>query len=193
MYLRNLIILSLLSCASILQAADENNQFAIKGIGLSTCESFVEARNAQSPRYFQFGGWINGYLSAINRYEEQTFDVAPWQSTGLLSGWLAQFCQRNPDVPFVRAVASMVNTLGKERITTRTELVKVEVGDVTVYIYESILRRVQERLLERGYYEVAATGNFNRRTQEAIERFQRKAGLHPTGLPDQPTLAKLLQ
>lgn len=192
MRLNNLAILSLLAWSSVLPAADDNGQFAIKGMGPATCQRFVAARNAQSREYFQFGGWINGYLSATNRYEQQTFDVVPWQSTGLLAGWLARFCQRNPDAPFVRAVAMMVNTLGKERLTARSELVEAQVGDQVVYIYESILRRVQERLSERGHYTGAATGNFDSQTREALERFQREAGLKLTGLPDQPTLAKLL-
>ncbi len=191
MRLRNLTILSLLAWCSPTPATDDNGQFAIKGMGLVTCERFVEARDAQSREYFQFGGWINGYLTATNRYEQQTFDVVPWQSTGLLAGWLARFCERNPDVPFVQAVAMMVNTLGKERLTTRSERVEAQIGETRVYIYESTLRLVQERLSERGHYEGAATGNFDTQTRAALERFQREAGLKPTGLPDQPTLAKL--
>ena len=192
MNLRNLAILSLMACCSPVAAVDEDREFAIKGLGLANCERFVEARNAQSREYFRFGGWINGYLSATNRYEGQTFDVAPWQSTGLLAGWLARFCENNPDVPFVRAMAMMVNALGKERLTTRSERVEARVGDATVHVYESVLRRVQERLSEEGHYEGAATGNFDNQTQDALERFQRDAGLEPTGLPDQATLAKLL-
>lgn len=177
----------------MLRAADENNQFAIKGIGLSSCENFVEARKTQSPQYFQFGGWMNGYLSAVNRYEQNTFDVVSWQSTGLLAGWLAAFCQSNPDVPFVRAVAMMVNTLGKERLTTRSEQVEAEAGNVTVYIYESVLSQVQERLSKSGHFQGPVTGKFDNQTRQALEGFQRETGLDPTGVPDQATLAQLLQ
>ena len=148
--------------------------------------------HAQSPEYFQFGGWINGYLSATNRYEQQTFDVAPWQSTGLLAAWLERFCENDPDVPFVRAVTMMVNALGKTRLTTQSDRIEVRVDDKTVYLYESTLRRVQERLVERGHYEGAPTGQFDPPTEAALQAFQREAGLQPTGLPDQATLAKLL-
>lgn len=189
---RALLAVSLVVLSWTTRAADENHQFAIKGMGLATCERFVAARNAQSREYFQFGGCIDGYLSATNRYEQRTFDVVPWQSTGLLAAWLTRFCQRSPDVPSVRAGAMMVNTLGKGRLTTRSERVEARVGDATVYICESILLRVQERLSERGHYEGADTGNFDKRTREALERFQREAGLKPTGPPDQPTLGKLL-
>ena len=190
--LRSLAILGLSAWSSLLPAADENGQFAIKGMGLATCGRFLEARAAQSPEYFQFGGWINGYLSATNRYEQQTFDVAPWQSTGLLAAWLERFCENDPDVPFVRAVTMMVNALGKTRLTTQSNRIEVRVEDKTVYLYESTLRRVQERLVERGHYEGTPTGQFDPPTEAALRAFQRATGLQPTGLPDQATLAKLL-
>ena len=192
MRLQILVVLSLTAWGSAAGAADEKGQFAIKGVGLATCERFVEARKAQSREYFQFGGWINGYLSSTNRYERETFDLAPWQSTGLLAGWIARFCQRNPEVPFVRAMAALVNNLGKERLATRSETVEARVGDATIQIYETTLRRVQERLSQRGYYEGETSGEFDHQTQEALERFQREAGLQPTGLPDQASLSRLL-
>ena len=192
MRLKNLAILSLLAWSSVLPAADDNGQFAIKGIGLASCQRFVEDRKAQSPQYYQFGGWLNGFMTAMNRYEPETFDIAPWQSTGLLAALLGHFCQDNPDVPFFRAVAIIVNSVGKERLTTRSERVEAQVDDTTIHIYETVLRQVQEQLSERGHYEGAAAGTFDSQTREALEGFQRKAELEPTGLPDQPTLAKLL-
>ena len=192
MRLQYLIIFSLVTWCSLIPAADDNGQFAIKGLGLANCGRFVEARNSQSREYFQFGGWINGYLSATNRYEKQTFDIAPWQHTGLLAGWLMRFCQDNPEVPFVRAMAIMVNTLGKERLTMRSDLVEAHAEDAAINIYETILQRVQERLSELGRYKGAPSGKFDSQTQSAIRGFQRASGLQPTGLPDQSTLAKLL-
>jgi len=192
-YLRNLFFLSLLSCGSILQAADENNQFAIKGIGLSTCESFVEARKTQSPQYFQFGGWMNGYLSATNRYEKTTFDVVSWQSTGMLAASLATFCERNPEVQFVRAVALMVNTLGQDRLQNYSELIEAQVGEASVVIYRATLQRAQERLVERRHLEGAPSGEFDAATQQGFRRFQEEAELEVRRLPDQPTLARLFQ
>ena len=193
MYLRTLYFLSLLSCVSFLQAADENNQFAIKGIGLSNCESFVEARKTQSPQYFQFGGWMNGYLSATNRYEKNTFDLVSWQSTGMLATSLATFCERNPEVQFVRAVALLVNTLGQDRLQSQSELIEAKVGETSVFIYRTTLQRAQERLAELRQLEGAPSGEFDAATQQALQRFQEEAALEVSGLPDQTTLARLFQ
>ena len=184
--------LALLAWCTALPAADANGQFAVKGFGLGTCEQFVQARNDQSRDYFQFGGWLNGYLSATNRYESQTFDIAPWQATGLLAEWLSRYCQSNPELPFVQAVAKMVNLLGKDRITTLSERVTAGDGERPLYIYRSVLRQVQQRLTERGFYQGDINGDFDAATREALERFQADQDLSRTGLPDQATLAKLL-
>jgi hypothetical protein len=192
-YLRNLFFLSLLACGSIIQAADEENRFAIKGIGLSTCASFVEARKAQSHQYFQFGGWMNGYLSATNRYEKNTFDVVSWQSTGVLAASLAGFCERNPEVQFVRAVVFLINTLGQDRLQNHSELIEAKVGEASVVIYRATLQRAQERLVELHHLDGSPSGEFDAPTQQAFRRFQEEAALEVSGLPDQLTLAKLFQ
>lgn len=193
MYLRTLFFLSLLFCGAILQAADKNNKFAIKGIGRSTCESFVEARKTQSPQYFQFGGWMNGYISATNRYEANTFDVASWQSTGLLTASLANFCERNPEMQFVRAVAFLVNTLGKDRLQSQSELIEAKVGEMSIFVYRATLQRAQERLADRNHFDGVPSGEFDTATQRAFKSFQEENELEVTGLPDQATLAKLLK
>ncbi len=193
MYLRNLLFLTLLSCGSVLQAADENDQFAIKGIGVSTCESFVEARRTQSPQYFQFGGWMNGYLSATNRYEKNTFDLVSWQSTGALAASLAAFCERNAEVQFVRAVAVLVNTLGGDRLESHSELIEATVGETSVFIYAATLQRAQASLAERNYLDGTPTGEFDAATLQAFRRFQEEVGLESSGLPDLATLARLFR
>lgn len=191
MRLRVAILLALLSYGPVLQAADKNSQFAIKGIGLSSCESFVEARKTQSPRYFQFGGWVNGYLSAANRYEQDTFDLVSWQSTGMLSASLARFCEQNPDLPFVRAVALLLNTLGPDRLSTQSDLIEARIGEASVFIYRATLRRVQQSLVGKGHLAGKPSGEFDESTRQALQRFQEANDLETTGLPDQATLAQL--
>ena len=192
MRLQILVVLSLVTWCSGAWGADDKGQFAIKGVGLATCERFLEARESQSNEYFRFGGWISGYLSATNRYEAETFDLAPWQSTGLLAGWLARVCEDNRKISFVRAMAVLVNSLGSERLKSRSNRVEARVGDQVIQLYEATLRQVQKRLSVSGYYEGESSGQFDQRTREALERYQRETGLQPTGLPDQASLSRLL-
>ena len=54
------------------------------------------------------------------------------------------------------------------------------------------MRNVQQALKNRGFYVGAVDGLFGPKTQAALKTFQRKTGIAVTGLPDQPTLIKLL-
>lgn len=175
------------------RGADVNDQFAIKGIGLRPCGDYVQARRGQTPQYFQFGGWMEGYLTASNRFEEETFDLAPWQSSGVLAAWLQRFCERNPDAEFVRAVGALINALGQDRLQLRSELLEFEVGGETGYIYTEVLRRAQRSLAARGLYQGPVDGALSAETQRALRQFQRQADLEETGVPEQETLVKLLQ
>ena len=53
-------------------------------------------------------------------------------------------------------------------------------------------QKKQSRLAELGHYQSEVDGKFGKRTQEALEAFQKAAGLSTTGLPDPQTLHKLL-
>ncbi len=193
MALRTLLACALLALTTAARAADEHDRFAVKDVGLSTCAQFVAAREAKSPEYFRFGGWLNGYLTAVNRYQPQTFDMAPWQSPGMLTAWLAQLCRKDPETPFVRAVTALANKLGADRLQTHSEMLTLTNGTQFTGIYEAVLRRVQQRLTALGYKGIEADGRFEPPTRAALEAFQRDKALDPTGLPDPATLAKLLQ
>ncbi len=193
MRLHALLVVSLLATCPLAQGADANGQFAIKGAGLLSCKDFVQARKDRTPQYLQFGGWMEGYLSATNRYEGDTFDLVPWQSSAVLATWLTSFCERNPEVQFVRAVAALANTLGPTRLTTRSEALGFEGGETTGYIYADTLRRAQQRLVDLGLLKGTVSGSLDEGTRAALRRFQGASALDPTGLPDQATLAKLLQ
>ena len=193
MHLRSLLATILLAAGSTAQGADQNEHFAIKGIGLQTCADYVRARKEQTPQYFQFGGWMEGYISATNRYEKATFDLVPWQSSGVLATWLQTFCERNPNAEFVRAVGALVTALGEDRLQARSEVLNFDIDGKVHYVYADVLRRAQEKLAARGMYQGPADGTLNADTQEALKRFQGERDLKPTGMPEQATLALLLQ
>ena len=55
----------------------------------------------------------------------------------------------------------------------------------------SVVRQIQQKLLNWGYYNGAVDGIFGSRTQEAVIRFQKKNGLTPDGKVGPQTLAAL--
>jgi hypothetical protein len=77
------VILALVSTGS--GAADKDGRFAIRGPGLMTCGEYVQAREARSPLYHQFGGWLDGYLTGVNQYRAATYDITTFETTELLA------------------------------------------------------------------------------------------------------------
>ena len=63
---------------SPVQAASDKGEYAIKGVGLAKCKLYSEAQKETSNRYFQFVGWVVGYMSGHNRYAKDVTDIAPW-------------------------------------------------------------------------------------------------------------------
>ena len=129
-------------------AADENDQFAVRGAGIANCQQYLDARDSRSQQYFQFGGWMNGYLSGINRFQEDTFDMAPWQSPDFLASALANYCNQNPDESFHNAVLLMAQSLAPQRLETRSEPVDIpaEGAEQPIRLYEAVLERAQAAL-----------------------------------------------
>ncbi len=143
----------LLLAAQNADAAAENGEFAVKDAGLLTCERFVEARGSQSPSYFQFVGWMSGYMSAYNLFSPDTVDIAPWQTTTLLDASIAGFCERNPAVTFVRAVNEVIQALAPGRLRGPSDIIEVSSGKTTMTIYRTILVRAQQSLREPGHFD----------------------------------------
>lgn len=173
---------------SPVNAASSSGQYAIKDVGLATCKHYTEQKTKTSKRYFQFVGWVMGYLSAHNRYAKDNADIAPWQSTDLLAALIGNYCRAKPDTRLVAAANQLIVALHPNRLRSSSKRIKVSAGGKAVLIYEAILRRAQQMLTERGYFTGAADGKFGPATQKAFEKFQTEKKLTVTGLPDQRTL-----
>ncbi len=176
-----------------LSAADDAGRFAIKGFGLQTCAEYLTQRSAQSADYHRFGGWLDGYLTAANRYEPDTFDLASWQETPIMAAWLADYCEARPDEQFIRAVTALINRLGTERLETFSD--RGDFGDKggRISVYQETLNRAAAELIARGHLQPPGAQAPGEPTKRAIIAFQQASGLEPTGTLDQPTLALLMQ
>lgn len=187
----SLVILGVLA-PGFLQAMDAEGNFAIKGAGATSCEQYTQALEAEARELYLFAGWIDGYLTGVNQFQEQTFDTSPWQTTELLAQLLGQYCQRNPEVQFMFAATQMLRSMFPARLRTSSEPVEMESDANTAFLYKTVLQRVQEALAERGH-DVATDGAFGPQTERALEAFQRDNEIAVTGLPDQRTLLVLLK
>lgn len=174
-------------------AADRAGKFAAVGAGSVSCARFLQAREARSKEYFMLGGWIDGYLTARNQTDPDTFTLTPWQSTDLLAGLLAEYCRKNPDTPLLRAVMIMTEALRPGRLQAASERVTVTVGTERQGFYRDTVARIQGRLIQAGYLKGPASGNFDQATSAALKRFQQAQSITASGFPDQATLFRLLR
>lgn len=190
--MKRVILAALLVTPLASHAADNDGNFRIKGFGAESCQRYTAERSNNSATYYLSRSWLNGYLTAHNRLSPGVYDAVGDITIENLAAWLASYCGANPQQNFVTATAILATVLEPLRLQHRPQTVEVTVGDRTITVARETLQRIQQALKDLGYYAAAADGLFGRKTQAALETFQRKTGIAVTGLPDQPTLIKLL-
>lgn len=185
-----------LACAVPLceaQAQESARQFAVEGSGMVTCARFVAARaDMTSPDYQRMLGFIEGYLSAANLYEPDTFDLTPWHNAMALDMIVENHCSQHPEDRLVGVTQRMVVGLRPYRVARFSPMLEVGDGQNRTFIYETILRRSQAALRLRGHYAGSEDGTYTPAVRQAFRDFQRSIGLEATGVPDPATLWKLL-
>ena len=172
--------------------ADKSGGFAVKGVGNETCQQFTAAYNEKKPGVVLFEAWLEGYLSSLNIFTSNVYDVAPWHQGPMLLFLTASFCSTNPNGRLFEAAVAIRNFLKPFQLAASSPVVEAKVGDKTVKLYKETLRQAQELLIKGGYLSDKADGAWGGKTQSAFEAFQAKiAELKQTGLPDQETLFRL--
>lgn len=175
------------------QAANEQGQFAVRGVGVMDCANFTKEYKARSQAAFIFAGWLDGYISAVNRLQPGTFDSVPWQLSDFLMLLINNHCAANPDHRLFTVVQQLLAYYGEQRMPTSSERIDAKADDKTVSVYKEVMRRAQLALSKAGVYSGTADGVFGPKTRAAFEAFQEKSNLTKTGLPDQQTLYRLFE
>jgi hypothetical protein len=192
MILRSLLLVGAVCVAAPAFAADKENRFAPHGVGLVTCEQFLKGVEERKENWLVVGGWLEGYMSAINQLSPDTFDIAPWQSTESLVALIRHNCENNKERRFFDIVSSMMNFLKDKRLKESTQRIIAESGDKKLAVYTSVMKDVQDELIKRKILQGTADGQFGPKTKAALEQFQKEQNIEATGLPDQQTLWRLL-
>jgi len=180
-------VLSLLSTAA---AETASGRYAVKGIGLMSCEDFTSEMARQTPQAKEVLAWLAGYLTATNASEDETFDIVSWQSEGMIAQALETRCLANAKEPVAQAIEAMVATMRPDRITDEDRLVTIRVGSRERFLYSSVIRRAQ-LMLNKRKAGLTVNGTFDDETRRALRDFQRDAELADTGFPDSITLFRL--
>lgn len=173
-------------------AADSSGHFALRGVGLATCDQFLQAAEERQENVLLAGGWLEGYMTAVNQLIPETFDIAPWQNTDTILALVKHNCERNREQRFFAVVTAMVEFLAENRLKEQSDRVLAEADGQRVALYAEVMRDVQQTLIDRGLLEGNPDGQFGAKTKAALQEFQKKENIQVTGLPDQVTLWRLL-
>ena len=187
------VVVSALGFATEAISAGSDGRFVIRGAGLLNCSNFVEEKEKQSNAYFMIAGWIDGYITGVNRYKTLTYDITSYESTELLARLIDNHCSSNPDDRLYTVMNSIVSRIDEHRIEDATVPVIVEVGDQSTRIYPSTLLRIQNQLTEAGYYSGPIHGRYDSAVIEAMKSHQASIGFQSTGFPDQASVWFLLE
>lgn len=178
------------------QSADTNGNFAYKGAGNQTCGHFNAAWDGQSNDLLLYGGWLDGYLTAFNQFRDDTFDIAPWQTTQTMLGLVRSVCSQMPeDTPFPRATWQLLSALQPNRLEEFSTAMILTQEDTQVAIYEALLPRLLGAMEAAGYPVTVSptSAAFMSQLAAGLRAIQASRGLKQTGKLDQQTLFTLLQ
>ena len=194
---------------TIASAETPQGQFAIEGAGLATCTAFVEARKGRTEArtkaeiaksqldetnlagvdaYARFIGWVEGYLTATNRYVGDTYDMAPWQTPELYGVIIGEYCEKHLDERLFSVIQKIVISLTPDRLKEPSEMVTLRVRNRGFVMYTEVIRRTQDALKKQNLFQGEATGRWDQATQLSIANYQAAVGLQDTGMPDPLTL-----
>lgn len=187
-----IVISCLLFGTAIARAETADRQFAVEGAGRASCAAYTEARDKNPQQAARYLGFIEGYLTAANRYEPNTFDLAPWHTVEAFALILDQHCMQSSDDRLAMVAQRLVVSMMPHRLASESELVELRQGDKSVLVYEKIIRRTQNQLALRGLFAGERDGKDSPEYREALSRFQQIARLDQSGIPDVATLWVLL-
>ena len=179
--------------ASNARSEDNRGQYAVRGAGLISCALYVQERAARDDVYLITAAWVDGYITGINQYASDTYDLLSFESTELLMAILDKHCQKNPADPVFGVLRSLFKKLWHDRLTGKSDKITIAVGKREARHYVQLINRVQEKLRAGGFYKGPIDGAFSPRTMEAVKRFQKSIEFEATGFPDQMTLWRLMR
>lgn len=169
-----------------------DHQFAVEGAGRVDCATYLQARESNPQQSARYIGFIEGYLTAANRYEPNTFDLTPWHTPEAFALILDQHCKKASSEGLAMVAQRLVVSMMPQRLASESQLVEVREGDNRVVVYERVIWRAQNQLARHGLYRGEPDGKDSQQFRTALTQFQRLAKLDPSGVPDVATLWVLL-
>jgi hypothetical protein len=173
-------------------AADAKGTFALRGFGAQSCSAAGAAMKSDPQLAGVAIAWLQGYVTALNRVQQGTFDVSPLPDLTALLRMITGFCEKSPDTPVENVSFQVIRVLAAARVLEDTPIVQTKSGQANAMLRQETLVKVQQALISRGYLSGAADGQFGGQTAQALKSFQQAQGLPVTGVTDAATVVRLL-
>ncbi|MEO7470455.1 MAG: peptidoglycan-binding domain-containing protein [Sphingobium limneticum] len=177
--------------ASTGHAADTNAKFAVRGPGASSCAAYLASANKPAD-HERFASWLLGYASARNRAEPSTYDFIPTDAGQDFPNIVSVVCKNRLEDTLEAAASKAINALAPLRQTDASPLVDVNADGQMVQVREQALRRLQQALIGKKFYNGAADGAPSAQFIAALKKFQRSESLPATGLPNIDTFIRAI-
>ena len=140
------VLCGLLFHTAIAYAADDGGNFAMKGAGFLPCQVYVNEREKKSNIYYMIGGWLEGFVTAHNKYVDDTYDIASFESLELMLLVMDNHCKSNPDDRLYSVINSIIVKLEPDRLRHSSRKVEIEQGERKTALDRETIRRIQAEL-----------------------------------------------
>lgn len=186
------VLFGLMLVGAAVSGSDDNKAYAVKGAGIAPCSKFLESVESGDKAYFVYGGWLEGYFTASNKYLPETYDLIPWQSTQLMLKTVESVCKQSPDMTLNSVVQMLVGNLAPQRIAMGAKFVRLGEGYGNVF-QEEVVVRIKKALMDKGFYSGELGADYTDSTKTALRNFQKSVNQAETGMPNQATLFLLFR
>ena len=175
------------------EASDINGDFAVRGVGAQSCATLTQQIEAD-PQTIPLvaASWLMGYLTAINRTQDGTYDMMPVSDPAGIYQMVVGLCAANPDQLVEAVTDTVVRLVAPSRVTLASPIIETAAGEYRAALRQDVLRRMQLRLAELGYAVGNTGGNFDDATGAALSLYQTAENLPVTGVPDSATILRVL-
>jgi murein L,D-transpeptidase YcbB/YkuD len=173
-------------------ALDGKGNYALRGIGGETCQALMEQLQQDPQAPVETAFWLLGYMTAINHWRPDTYDISPvLDASGMLT-MLAEICRKHPEAMAETAVTDLLKRLAGARVKTLSPVVETRSGANVAPVRAATLAAMQAKLQQLAYFKGKANGSFDPQTEAALKAFQKDQKLPETGIADWVTVVRLL-
>lgn len=187
------LALVFVASAQMSNAATQDGEYVIRGIGASQCSYLIEDYSRNTNKQLELTNWVAGYVTHINKTDELFFDAIPFENTKHFSALVSLVCKSQPTAQIQKVVEALFSHLEPYKPKKKSEFELVKSDTHRISIRSETVKEVQLLLAEHSYLGAEdIDGKFGPKTSKALLKFQDQEKLAVTGVPDTLTLVRLL-